>query len=271
VSGLIDTRGASIDPWRMHRARLLVAGLSLAATFFVGCEAPTDSASQQAQPPVIVVQAPPDQAATAPAVAGAAAVEGANAGYAGLAWQAVNQAQPNANADPNAEPYDVVALLREFDPQITDPPNDAEGDAGHDDILSALSVMDEQYLYGRIVTRSPMRGDDVREVRFWIEQQPNMATVEVKVGTRDRPCELSDIKAVDQQSVVNKCFWAGNALDFRIPLKDVPASIDTTKPFWVSGFQTCCTDAERNKPFDGTDSAQEVWRVAGLASEVETK
>lgn len=258
----------------MHRARLFVTGLGF-FSLLCGCEAPTDSASGQAQPPVIVVQAPPDQAANAaaaatdPAKAGAA--EAGAAGYAGLAWQAVNQAQPNANADPNAEPYDVVALLREFDPQLTDPPNDAAGEAGHDDLLSALAVMDAEYLYGRIVTRSPMKGDDVREVRFWIEQQPNMATVEVKVGTRDRPCELSDVKNGDQQTVVNRCFWAGNALDFRIPLKDIPPSIDTTKPYWVSGFQTCCSDAERNNPYDATESAQEVWRVEGLASEVETK
>ena len=254
----------------MQRARLPLSGFGLVFLLLgVGCETPTDSASKQSQPPVIVVQAPPDQTTTAGATT--AGAEGASTGYAGLAWQAVNQAQPNANADPNAEPYDVVALLREFDPQLTDPPNDAQGDAGHDDLLSALVVMDEQYLYGRIVTRSPMKGDDVREVRFWIEQQPAMATVEVKVGTRDRPCELSDIKAADQQAVVNHCFWAGNALDFRIPLKDVPASIDTTKPFWVSGFQTCCTDAERNAPYDTTEAAQEVWRVAGLASEVETQ
>ncbi len=257
----------------MHRARLFLSGFGLLVlSLGVGCEPPTDSASKQSQPPVIVVQAPPDQNAGAKAAAGTnVANDAGSAGYAGLAWQAVNQSQPNANADPNAEPYDVVALLREFDPQLTDPPNDGQGDAGHDDLLSALAVMDAEYLYGRIVTRSPMKGDDVREVRFWIEQQPAMATVEVKVGTRDRPCELSDVKAADQQSVVSKCFWAGNALDFRIPLKDVPASIDTTKPFWVSGFQTCCTDAERNTPYDSAEGAQEVWRVEGLASEVETK
>lgn len=234
-----------------------------------GCPAPTDNASKDAQPPVIVVQAPPDQK-TADASDAKSAEEGTT-GYAGLAWQAVNQGKPNANVDPEAEPYDVVALLREFDPQLTDPPKDATGDKGHDDLLSALAVIDEQYLYGRVVSRSPMAGENVREIRFWIEQQPNMVTVEVKTGTRDRPCELSDIKASDQQAVVNRCFWAGNALDFRVPLKDIPASIDVAKPFWVSGFQSCCSDEARNDPYDSIEGAQEVWRVQGLASEVETK
>lgn len=270
MQGPFDTRSPIADPWPMQRVRPLLLPLGvLVLGFGAACEAPTDKASRQAQPPVIVVQAPPEQPATEGGAA--AGSEGATTGYAGLTWQAVNHNEPSANPDPNSEPYDVVALLREFDPQLTDPPNDAQGDGGHDDLLSALAVMDAEYLYARVVTRSPMKGDDVREVRFWIEQAPSMATVEVKVGTQDRPCELSDVKAADQQSIVPKCFWAGNALDVRIPLKDVPASIDTTKHFWVSGFQTCCTDAERNTPYDAAEGAQEVWRVAGLASEVETK
>jgi hypothetical protein len=253
------------DPARMRRIVLILLAFPAA---LLGCGTTAgDSAAttKQAQPPVIVVQAPTEGTAAKSGKAG----EGSN--YAGLAWQAVNQDNANANSDPNAEPYDVVALLREFDPQLTDPPSDQLGDGGHDDIVSALAVMDDVYLFGRLSTRNPMQGDNMREVRFWIEQQPNMVTVEVKAGSRERPCELSDLKKPDEQAVVTNCFWAGNALDFRIPLKDIPSTIDTTKPYWVSGFQTCCSDAERNKPYDEIEGAQEVWRVPGEATEVETK
>jgi len=142
-----------------------------------------------------------------------------------------------------------------------------------DDILSAHAVADDTYLYGRIVTRAPMRGDDVREVRFWIEQDSGnkMATVELKIGSRGSPCELSNAKKPDSQTVVNRCFWIGNAIDFRVPLDKIPSVIDTKSTFHVSGFQTCCEDTERNKPYDELNGAQGVWRVPGVAAEVETK
>jgi hypothetical protein len=243
---------------------LLLAALTL------GCGGTEGStSSKQAQPPVIVVQAPPDQA-TADAATRAGG-EGAGSGYAGLAWQAVNTAKTGTAQAAGAEPYDVVALLREFDAQLTDPPNDQAGDGGHDDLLSALAVMDDKYLYGRVLTRTPMAGDNVREVRFWIEQQPAMVTVELKVGNRERSCELSDLKSPDKQESIDGCYWADNALDFRIPLDKMPSSIDVAKPYWLSGFQTCCKDEARNEPYDEIDGAQEVWRVPGLASEVESK
>jgi hypothetical protein len=149
VQGPFDTRSPIADPWPMQRVRPLLLPLGvLVLGFGAACEAPTDKASRQAQPPVIVVQAPPEQPATEGGAA--AGSEGATTGYAGLTWQAVNHNEPSANPDPNSEPYDVVALLREFDPQLTDPPNDAQGDGGHDDLLSALAVMDAEYLYARV-------------------------------------------------------------------------------------------------------------------------
>lgn len=201
----------------------------------------------QAQPPVIVVQAPPDSVGET---------------YAGGAWQTPGSTPTTeASSDGNSEPYAMVALLREFDPHLTDAPKDQQGEAATDDLLSALAVMDDTFLYGRMLTRTPMTGDDARETRFWLEQDGNMVTVEVKVGSTDRPCELSDIKLPETEKVVPRCFWVGNALDFRIPLEVIPPSIDTTRPWWVSGFQTCCSDAERNKPYDEIEGAQEVWRV----------
>jgi hypothetical protein len=232
----------------------LLLGCSTIGLLLSGCPAGGDEGENpQAQPPVIVVQAPPDSVGES---------------YAGGAWQTPGSTTGanQANNGPESEPYDVVALLREFEPHLTDAPKDQLGEVATDDLLSAFAVMNDAYLLGRMETRAPMAGDDVREIRFWLEQGNNMVTVEVKVGTTDRPCELSDIKLPETEKVVARCFWAGNALDFRIPLETIPPSIDTAQPYWVSGFQTCCSDAERNKPYDQIEGAQEVWRVPEQAA-----
>jgi hypothetical protein len=138
-------------------------------------------------------------------------------------------------------------------------------------LLSAFAVLDARYLYARVVPREPMKRDQTSELRFWIEQGPNMTTVEVKVGTREKPCELSDVKTPESQAVVPLCYWLGNAIDVRIPRDSVPKTIDMRKPFHVSGFQTCCADEARTREFDSIEAAQEVWRVPGLADEMESK
>jgi hypothetical protein len=235
----------------MSKAPLLPI-LALSAVLplvLAACSGGGAGGESQAQPPVIVVQAPPEPGSDS---------------YAGVAWQTptAGSATDPQVAEPGSEPYDVIALLREFDPQLTDAPKDQQSENGADDLLSAFAVMDDTYLYGRLVTRAPVAGDEgLREARFWLEQGEAMVTVEVKVGTTDRPCELSDAKVSEAQKVVQKCFWVGNALDFRVPLDSIPPSIETSEPYWVSGFQTCCSDAERNKPWDEIEGAQEVWRV----------
>ncbi len=208
------------------------------------CPADTGGERGPEQPPVIVVQAPPEGAQPAPPGA---------TGYAGQAWQA----PPSLDQ----EPGDVVAILREYDALLVDVPNDQGGSEGYDDLLWALAVADGSHLFARVVSRTPMRADAGRELRFWIEQGKPLATVEVKVGSQGRPCEVSAMETPEQQAVVDGCFWTGNALDLRIPLTNLPKSIDLTKPFWVSGFQTCCQDPERTKPHDSIENAQEVWRV----------
>ena len=239
---------------------LAVTLLALLVACSTGTEA-TDAT--QSQPPVIVVQAPPGGA------------DAGAVGYEALASRVAPAAGAAAGAaadtnTPGSEPYEVVALLREFEPDLTDPPKDQASEAAYDDLLSALAVMDEKFLYGRMVMRAPMGAEgEVREARFWLEQGGNMVTVEVKVGSQNRPCELSDAKSAEAQKVVSDCFWVGNALDFRVPLESIPATIDTKEPYWVSGFQTCCSDADRNKPYDEIEGAHEVWRVTGLAAEVE--
>ena len=259
------------DSVRMIDLRLPSFLLLIIANLLAACGG--SGSNEPAQPPVIVVQAPPE---TAPAQAGST-----DPAYPGLAWQtpktnpssAAGAAGADNKSNPDAEPYDVVALLREFDPELTDAPKDQLGEGAFDDILSAHAVADDTYLYGRLVTRAPMQGEDIREVRFWIEQDDGkkMATVELKIGTRGSPCELSDVKNPEAQSTVNRCFWIGNAIDFRIPLSSVPKNINTKEPFHVSGFQTCCKDSERSQPYDELEGAQGVWRVPGVASEVETK
>ncbi len=167
----------------------------------VACSTGTEATdATQSQPPVIVVQAPP------------AGPEAGAVGYEALASRVAPTAGAAAGADgstPGSEPYEVVALLREFDPDLTDPPKDQASEAAYDDLLSAFAVMDEKYLYGRMVMRAPMGADgEVREARFWLEQGENMVTVEVKVGSQNSPCELSDATSSEAQKVVTDCFWA---------------------------------------------------------------
>ncbi len=239
------------------------------APFFVavtlllaGCP-PADEGTAKAQAPQIVVQQ--SEAGAPAAVTGATAPPGASkAAYAGANWQ--NQGKQTD------EPFEVQQLLREHDPQLIDDPNDQKGDAGWTDLISAFAVIDARYLYARVVPREPMAREKTAELRFWLEQGPeNMATVEVKIGTREKPCEISDVKNPEKQSVVPECFWLGNAIDIRIPRDAVPPNIDMRSAFHVSGFQTCCVDEARTQEFDVIDAAQEVWRIPGLGDELEVK
>ena len=242
-----------------HLPTALALTVLLLAT---GC--PPESASgPKSQAPRIVVQTP-DSGAPTGLTADATASPGASkAAYAGANWQ--NQGKQTD------EPFEVQSLLREFDPQLIDEANDQQGSAGYTDLLSAFAVLDARYLYARVVPREPMMRDQTAELRFWLEQGPVMTTVEVKVGTREAPCELSDVEDPEKQAVVPNCFWLGNAIDVRIPRDSVPANIDMKAPFHVSGFQTCCVDEERTQEFDSIDAAQEVWRVPGLADELESE
>lgn len=170
------------------------------------------------------------------------------------AWQV----PPN----PDQEPSDVSALLREYDPAMSDtPPMDQRGDRATDDLDWALAVADASHLFARVTTREPMRPDQGREIRFWVEQGKPLATVEVKVGSVGRPCEIGSTANAESQQIVQGCYWHGTALDLRIPLSALPPELKLDQPFWVSGFETCCEDEGRTTPFDKLDAAQEVWRV----------
>ncbi len=86
-----------------------------------------------------------------------------------------------------------------------------------------------------------------------------MVLVEAKVGSPDRRCEIAPVggEPIDLPG----CFWpTATGLDLQVPLSAL-RGIDASRPFWVSGFQTCCRDAARELPWDGVEGAQEVWRV----------
>jgi len=237
--------------------KVLVSLTALATTLLLGCGGSSGPSNQA--PPVIVLEQP----------GGTAEGEAAGADYAGKAWEQAGVRAEAAVA--SGEPAEVVSLMREFEPILTDPAKDQVGTEGWDDLLSALVAMDARYLYGRVLTREPMSvaNDKVRELRFWLEQGGVMTTIEIKVGSMDTPCEVIGAGA-DEAKIVTGCFWLGNAIDFRIPLGALPAGLDVSKPFWASGFQTCCVDEARDQPFDELDAAQEVWRVSGLAEEKES-
>lgn len=211
----------------------------LAALVLAGCPADSADPRATAEPPTPTVSVQPPEASQATPYA---------------PWQAA----PN----PDQEPADVLALLREYDPQMTDsPPRDQKGDKATDDLDWALAVADSTHLYARVFTREPMRPDAGREIRFWIDQGKPLATVEVKVGSVGRPCEVSSTANPEAQQVINDCFWHGTALDLRFPLSALPPELNTTQPFWVSGFEACCEDDARSVPLDKIEAAQEVWRV----------
>ncbi len=242
----------------------LALPLCLLALFALPACGGGEPAAPTTAPPVIVVQPPSDTAG------GGGAPTTTGSDYAGMAWE---QAGAAASGGAKGEPDDVVALLREFEAELTDPPGDATGEDAFDDLLSALVAVDARYLYGRVLTQEAMSVKDnkVRELRFWLEQAGKMVTVEVKVGSQGAPCELLDAASGgDEAKIVPDCFWLGNAIDIRIPLDAIPATINVAKPFWASGFQTCCSDEARNEPFDTLEAAQEVWRVPGLAAEKES-
>ena len=76
---------------------------------------------KQGQPPVVVVQAPGNTASKD---------SKGDSSYAGLAWEAATSGAVGESVE-EVEPYDVVSLLREFEPAIIDPASDQDGEKMH--------------------------------------------------------------------------------------------------------------------------------------------
>ncbi len=222
------------------RRPLFAAGVALAVIAMIGCPpAPRDEAPTQA--PVILPAATPAPVAVAstPAPVAAPTVVGA----------------PEKSED-------MVYNLGGFDPVLEDAPNDQKGKEPSTDLRSAHAVIDKTRMYVRLALRDKLPEDPAAEIRFWLEQaETPLVTVEVKLGTRGNPCELSTTAEPIVEKAVESCFFRGNPLDLSFPLTAIPDVLKVDEPFHVSGFQTCCMDEDRNDPFDEIVGAQEVFRV----------
>jgi 4-amino-4-deoxy-L-arabinose transferase-like glycosyltransferase len=150
----------------------------------------------------------------------------------------------------------ALVLLASRAAELLDPARDPPTLHPRDDLRGAHAIADATALYARVVLSEP----PVRPIRFWVEQEPDMVMIEARVGDPNRRCDVVPVaggKSVD----VPGCFWLGpTGLDLQVPL-DALTTIDSTRPFWVSGFQTCCRDAGREVAWDAIEGAQQVWRV----------
>jgi hypothetical protein len=216
----------------------ILGAIALLAGVFIGCPpSPRDDAPTQA--PVILPAAatPGEPAEVAPTPA------------------------PTPVAVPSEKSEDLIYNLKGFDPTLSDAPNDQKGKEPSTDLLSAHAVIDKDRMYVRINFREEMPEDPPSEIRFWLEQERPLVTVEVKLGSQGRPCELSSVDDPSKEAVIEGCFHVGNPLDLSFPLSVIPGVIKVAEPFHVSGFQTCCMDEARNDPFDEISDAQEVFRI----------
>ena len=168
---------------------------------------------------------------------------------------------PTPSPAASAKSEDMIYNLKGYDPTLLDPPNDQKGKLASTDLLAAHAVMDKDRMYVRLKLREEMGDSPPAEFRFWLEQGRPLVTVEVKVGSKNRPCELSSVDPPSAETVVENCFYDGNPLDLSFPLSAIPSTIKVEEAFHVSGFQTCCMDEARNDPFDEIQEAQEVFRV----------
>lgn len=175
-------------------------------------------------------------------------------------------AVPPAPAPAPGEPVLLTGVaapspLEGWKPMLVDPAGDHVGSPGGD-ILSVHAVTDGTYLWLRYrLAQAPSSQEGLPDLRFWVEKQPEMVTVEVKTGTPGNPCEISRSDQAEGV-VVGNCFKLGEGIDIRLPLKYLPDWASKRDPFFVSGPQTCCADEARSRPVDEIDASQEVWRLS---------
>lgn len=154
---------------------------------------------------------------------------------------------------------DVRAVLDGYEPFLQDPRGDAQGDAKPSfDLVSAIAVSTKDGLLVRVSSAEAMTPTDFTDVRLWVEQHPNMLTVEAKPDHPQKICELTPVGGNESADVAN-CLHLSDAFDIRIPSDKLPKWLDRNQPYFVSGISTCCQDENREKPYDEIDGAQEVW------------
>ncbi len=154
---------------------------------------------------------------------------------------------------------EVRAILDGYEAVLQDPTGDAKGDAGPPfDLTAAVAVASKDDLLIRITSAQPMTLSNATDIRLWLEQDGKMLTIEGKPDHPQRICELTPVGGSESQEV-EACLHLDAHFDVRIPGKHLPDWLDRNKPYFISGVSTCCQDAEREKPFDEIDGAQEVW------------
>ena len=150
----------------------------------------------------------------------------------------------------------ALVVLAQRSPQLSDPAADAPGLSPAQDLRAAHALADDRALYVRLGLAGPPQGG----ARFWVEQPPAMVLVEAKFGSPDRRCEIVPVGGGNPHDLPG-CFWpTPSGLDLAVPLAEL-APIAPDRPFWTSGFQTCCRDSAHALPWDEIQGSQEVWRV----------
>lgn len=150
-------------------------------------------------------------------------------------------------------------IMNGYEPEL----KDATGDVGAGvdpafDLVSAYAVATDDNLMLRIASAQPMAVDHLTDVRLWIEQGNQLLTVEAKPDHPDSICELTAVDGAEGEELPS-CVEMGDALDIRIPLKQLPRWLNTREAYFISGVSTCCSDEGRAKPFDEIEGAQQVW------------
>ncbi len=181
-------------------------------------------------------------------------------GQQGSPW--TTPAEPvTADPDTAARWTAVDAALDAWTPMLEDAAGDAQDGKAEHDLKRVLLVMTEDDVLVRFELGAAPAAGDKADMRFWLEQGKQFLTVDTKRASPTRECTLSEV-GTDVQYHIHECHRVvDNVVDIALPRKEMPAHIDLTKEFWISGPQVCCKDADRTEPIDRLDASQVVWRA----------
>ncbi len=153
-----------------------------------------------------------------------------------------------------------MAVLDGWKPVLKDVEGDQKGPPAAD-LEWALAVTDGGSVYLRWKLKGPLTSpESVPDLRVWLERQPDMVTIDIKTRSADASCEISALNEKEGK-VIPACFQIGHTIDVKIPLTSLPAWVAKPEPYFLSGWQTCCSDEDRTLPFDELAESQEVWRM----------
>jgi len=154
----------------------------------------------------------------------------------------------------------VRRTLDAWKPSLLDETGDAADEVQAHDIRSAVLVVTQDEVLIRYELGAEMKGNDKRDLRFWLEQKDNFLSVEAKTDSMNNACSIV-VAGGSAPASLGSCFNAsGKNIDISIPRSEIPSIIDPKKDFWLSRPQVCCMDAERTEPIDELDASQVAWR-----------